>query len=68
MINTFSAKTQNLEIMAETLFHNAFRMASQVRVNLWMKGKMGLGTAKGREGSRDGEGEGKRDRHRPPSC
>lgn len=51
MINTLPVKTQNLEITAETLFHNAYRMASQVRVNMWMKGKMG--TVKGR---RDGGG------------
>jgi len=50
MINTLSGKTQNLEIMADTLLHNAYRMASQLRVNFWMKGKMGLGTVKEREG------------------
>lgn len=64
MINTLPGKTQNLEIMAQTLLHNAHRMTSRVRVNLWMKGKMGLGTVKGRgqRGMRDGEGE--RDRQR----
>jgi hypothetical protein len=56
MINTLPGKTQNLEIMAETLLHNAYRMAPQVRVNLWMKGKTNLGTVKGRKGRRD-EGE-----------
>ena len=77
MINTLPDKTQSLEIMAETLLHNAYRMASQVRVNLWMKAKTGLGTVKGREGRRkEGwggrEGERATDRecplHRPPSC
>ena len=73
MINTLPGKTQNLEIMAGKLLHNAYRMASQVKVNLWMKGKMGLGTVKGRKGRRD---EGGRERqtdresmlHRPPTC
>lgn len=72
MINTFPGKIQNLEIMAEISLDNAYRMASQVRVNLWMKGKMGLGTVKGGEGRRDVEGERERERectlHRPPSC
>jgi hypothetical protein len=53
MINILPSKTQNLEIMAWKLLHNAYRMASQVKVNLWMKGNMGLGTVKGREGRKD---------------
>jgi len=48
--------------MAETLLDNAYRMASQVRVNLWTKGKMGLATVKGGEGRRDVEGGRERQR------
>jgi hypothetical protein len=54
MISTLPGKTKNLEIMAETLLHNAYRMISQVRVNLGLKGKMSLGTVKGREGGKEG--------------